>query len=99
MSRAPLMSPGYRTPQRGFTRADILTRLALLGIIALVIPVGLWSLWLAGKLGGVVTGLRWPDSSPADAPGIAVRLLTHGGDPQRAWPAPARPDIPGGAVL
>ncbi len=93
------MSPGYRTPRRGFTRADILTRLALLGILAVITPVAVWSLWLAGQLGGAATTFDWPDSSPGDAPGIAVRLLATGGDPQEAWPASARPDVPGGAVV
>jgi hypothetical protein len=81
------------------TRADILVRLALLGIIAVSLPLLLWSLWLAGGIGGILTHLAWPDVGPGDSVGIAVRLPAHLGDPARAWPAAARADAPPGWML
>jgi type IV secretion system protein VirD4 len=93
MDKAPLSSPGHHLPRRGLTRADILARLSLLGIIAVLTPLGMWSLWLAGQLGGLITHATWPDSSLGDAPGVALRMVAHTGHPAAAWPAAARPDV------
>ncbi|WP_431946603.1 type IV secretory system conjugative DNA transfer family protein [Micromonospora marina] len=94
-----LMSPGHRLPRRGVARADILARLALAGIAALLVLSGTVTLWLAGQAGGLLTHAAWPDSSPADAPGIAVRLITNPGDPARAWPPAARDTLPPAPLL
>ncbi|MFI7075531.1 type IV secretory system conjugative DNA transfer family protein [Micromonospora sediminicola] len=94
-----LMSPGHRLPKRGMPRADILARLALLGIAATLVVLGTCTLWLAGQLGGVLTHAAWPDTSPTDAPGIAVRMILNGGDPAAAWPAAARADLPPTGLL
>ncbi|GII22573.1 type IV secretory system conjugative DNA transfer family protein [Planosporangium mesophilum] len=93
--RPPLSSPAHRLPRRGVTRADIVTRVILLGVVAVVLPAAVWSLWLGGQLAGWLTHLAWPDSSPADAPGIALRLAADPGRPSAAWPAPARAQVPG----
>ncbi|MFI7510856.1 type IV secretory system conjugative DNA transfer family protein [Micromonospora aurantiaca] len=94
-----LMSPGHRLPKRGVARADILARLTLLGIASFAMLLGTFTLWLAGQLGGVLTHLSWPDSAPADAPGIAVRMVFNRGDPAAAWPAAARADLPPTVLL
>jgi type IV secretory pathway TraG/TraD family ATPase VirD4 len=75
------------------TRADILARLSLLGILAVITPLGMWSLWLAGQLGGVIAHGAWPDSGMGDAPGVALRMVSHAGHPAAAWPVEARPDV------
>ncbi|MFE9187858.1 type IV secretory system conjugative DNA transfer family protein [Micromonospora haikouensis] len=94
-----LMSPGHRLPRRGLARADILARLTVVGLAVLAALLGTATLWLAGQVGGVLTHWAWPDTSPIDAPGIAVRLLGHAGDPAAAWPASARPDLPPAPLL
>ncbi|MFY1623785.1 type IV secretory system conjugative DNA transfer family protein [Micromonospora sp. WMMD735] len=94
-----LMSPGHRMPRRGVARADIVARLALLGITGLLVLLGTATLWLAGQVGGLLTHATWPDSTPADAPGIAVRIVAHPGDPAQAWPFAAREALPPTPVL
>ncbi|WP_416903475.1 type IV secretory system conjugative DNA transfer family protein [Micromonospora echinospora] len=89
-----LMSPGHRLPRRGMARADILARLTLIGITGLLMLAGTITLWLAGQVGGLLTHATWPDSSPTDAPGIAVRFIAEPANPTRAWPAAARNDLP-----
>ncbi|MGI5185520.1 type IV secretory system conjugative DNA transfer family protein [Dactylosporangium sp. CA-152071] len=99
MRRPPLSAPGHHLPKQGLVRADIVVRLAMLGIVAVVLPTLTWTLWLAGQVGGVVTHFAWPDTTPGDAPGVAVRIAGHVGDPVRAWPAAARGDLPPAVVL
>ncbi|SCL73655.1 type IV secretory system conjugative DNA transfer family protein [Micromonospora peucetia] len=94
-----LMSPGHRLPRRGVARADILARLTLAGIAVLLVLTGTVTLWLAGQVGGLLTHAAWPDSSPADMPGIAARFVTAPGDPEQAWPGAARQDLPPGPLL
>jgi hypothetical protein len=90
----PLSAPGHHLPRHGWMRADILTRLAVLAILAVVTPLLMWTLWLAGQLGGLLAHHRWPDSSPDDAPGVALRLFGHAAHPADAWPAGARSGAP-----
>ncbi|MEV6524969.1 TraM recognition domain-containing protein [Longispora sp. NPDC051575] len=94
-----LMSPTRSVPRRGVARVDLLVRGVVFAALVIVTPIAVWTLWLAGQIGGLVTGLTWPDSTPGDAPGIAVRLLGHAGHPGAAWPARARADVPGAAVV
>ncbi|WP_238423979.1 type IV secretory system conjugative DNA transfer family protein [Micromonospora parastrephiae] len=94
-----LMSPGSRLPRRGMPRADILARLTLLGLAVFCTLLGTFTLWLAGQVGGVLTHAVWPGTSPADAPGIAGRMILNGGDPAAAWPTAARADLPPTALL
>jgi type IV secretion system protein VirD4 len=93
MAKAPLSSPGHRPPRQGHMRGDITIRVVMLAVITIVTTVGMLSLWLAGQIGGLISAQAWPDSGPADAPGIAFRLARHLGDPATAWPAAARPDV------
>jgi len=93
MARPPLSSPGHHLPRQGFTRADIMVRLAFLAIFAVLTVFAIGSLWLAGQLSGLITGHGWPASSPADAPGIAFGIVGHHRHPAQAWPVPARGDI------
>jgi type IV secretion system protein VirD4 len=85
---------GRSVPQRGIPRPDIWVRLMLLGILLVVVPAAMGSLWLAGQLGGLATRHAWPHSTPGDAPAILSRLVGHPGRPAAAWPASARPDLP-----
>ncbi|MFV2104413.1 type IV secretory system conjugative DNA transfer family protein [Micromonospora sp. LOL_024] len=94
-----IMSVGHRLPRRGIARADITARLTLLGLAGLLMMVGTGTLWLTGQLGGLIIHRRWPDSSPADAPRIALRLITSLGDPAAAWPSAARDALPPTPVL
>ncbi|MFG3715574.1 type IV secretory system conjugative DNA transfer family protein [Micromonospora sp. NPDC047730] len=89
-----LMSPGHRLPRRGLARADVLARLTLAAIVVLLVLAGTVSLWLAGQVGGLLTHATWPDTTPADVPGVTVRFIAEPGDPTRAWPAAARKDLP-----
>ena len=96
---APSSSPGHHLPRRGLTRADILARLSLLGIMTTLTPVAVWSLWWAGQLAGLFTHAAWPDSTPGDAPGIAVHLARRLADPAHPWPASARAQVGPGWLL
>jgi hypothetical protein len=94
------MDPGHRIPRRGVARLDVTVRLVLIAVAVGVTVLGGWTLWLAGQVGAVVTARTWPASTPADAPGIAVRVATtHRGDPGAAWPAPARSQLPAAATI
>ncbi|GIH18961.1 type IV secretory system conjugative DNA transfer family protein [Rugosimonospora africana] len=94
MRTPPLSSPAHHLPRRGLMRADLLTRLGILAVIAVVLPTAAWSLWLAGQLGGLLTH-GWPHCSAGQAPGVALRLMAHPGHPAAAWPAAARTRVPG----
>lgn len=93
MAKPPLSSPGHRPPQQGHMRGDITIRVVMLVVTALVTTVGMLSLWLAGQIGGLIRHQAWPDSGPADAPGIAFRLVGNLGHPATAWPVAARADV------
>src|SRR5690348_3935497 len=93
MSRAPLSSPGHHVPRRGVMRADIAARLMLLSVMAALTPLAIWTLWWAGQLSGLFAHAAWPDTSPADAPSIALHLIVHGSHPALAWPAAARDEL------
>lgn len=99
MRRPPLSAPGHGMPRQGLPRADIVVRLGMLAFLAVVTGTTMWTLWLAGQLGGVLTHATWPDSTPADAPAIALRVAGHLRHPADAWPADARPDQPPPWVL
>ncbi|WP_436528246.1 type IV secretory system conjugative DNA transfer family protein [Actinoplanes sp. HUAS TT8] len=74
-------------------RADIQVRIVLLLVMVIVTTSGILSVWLAGQFGGALAHLAWPDSGLPDAPGIALRVAAHFGDPAQAWPAPARREV------
>jgi type IV secretion system protein VirD4 len=93
MARPPISSPGHRPPRQGHTRADILVRLALFGLLAALIVDATLSLWLAGQLSALVTHLVWPPVRLRSAPGVLVRLLANPRHPAQAWPAGVRPQL------
>src|SRR5258708_4047214 len=99
MRRPPLSSPGHHLPRQGTARADIVARLVLLAGIVAATALTMWTLWLAGQLGALVTHLAWPPTTPLDAPRTAVTLMGHLGHPGGAWPAAARPDLAPGWLL
>ena len=94
-----LMSPGYRLPQSGMQRADIIARLLLLGLILATGLLLTVSLWLAGQIGGLLSHAAWPQSTPGDALRVTVGVIAHPGDPGSAWPAQARADLPPAGLL
>jgi hypothetical protein len=94
-----LMSPGYHLPRSGRQRADIIARLLLLAVTAGTALIMMSSLWLAGQLGGLLSNAAWPQSGPGDAPRVTFGVIVHPGDPQSAWPAPARDDLPPAGLL
>ncbi|GAA4256444.1 hypothetical protein GCM10022255_069300 [Dactylosporangium darangshiense] len=94
MRRPPLSAPGHGMPRQGLPRADLIVRVAMIAFLAVVTATLMWTLWLAGQLGGLLTHATWPDSTPGDALGIALRLAGHLHHPSDAWPAEARIDQP-----
>ncbi|MEW2353727.1 TraM recognition domain-containing protein [Spirillospora sp. NPDC029432] len=64
----------------------------LMTIVNVVVAIAAFCclvIWLAGQLSGVLSGAGWPDSSPLDSFGIALRLVRDPGDFAAAWPAGA----------
>src|SRR3954452_16737047 len=99
MRRPPLSAPGHGMPRQGLPRADIVVRLGMLAFLVVVTGTTMWTLWLAGQLGGVLTHGAWPGSTPAAAPAIALRLAGHRTPPADAWPLRSRSDQPPPWVL
>jgi type IV secretory pathway TraG/TraD family ATPase VirD4 len=99
MKRPPLTSIAHRLPRRGLPRADLLGRLALLTIAAVLTPTAMGTLWLAGQTGAWLSTRTWPHTNPTTAPGIALRLLAHPTRPALAWPTPASRHLIPGPIL
>src|SRR5262245_53440814 len=99
MGRSPLSAPGQHLPQQGWTRADIWGRVGLFGLLFVVAPTAVWTLWLAGQVGGLLTHGAWPYSDPSDAFGVAVHLPVHLADPAGAWPPWAADRVAPAALL
>ncbi|MEV6527678.1 hypothetical protein AB0M43_37725 [Longispora sp. NPDC051575] len=93
MTGSLMSSTRTPTPRRGLGRMDLIVRAVVLGALIVLVPSLIWTLWLAGQVGGLLTHLAWPAGEPADAPLIAARFLAHPGDPGRAWPEAARGDV------
>jgi type IV secretory pathway TraG/TraD family ATPase VirD4 len=70
--------------------------IVLLGAIAVVAVTGAGT-WLTGQVAGLLFDQRWPSVSFPAAVEAAMALPRHLGDPREAWPAGARPDLPGAA--
>jgi hypothetical protein len=60
--------------------------------VAAVVTTGSW---LTGQLAALLFHGAWPPVSIGQALGAAWLLPGHLGDPRQAWPASARPDLPG----
>ena len=71
--------------------------LAILAALALAIPAAI--VLLAGALAGLLGRGRPVVVSPPAALGVAARLPNHLADPAQAWPAAARPVLPGALAL
>jgi type IV secretion system protein VirD4 len=54
-------------------------------------------LWLWGGLAGALFGAGWPRVGAEQLIGVVSRLPTRLSDPAQAWPAQARPQLPGPA--
>lgn len=66
----------------------------LLGAIASVAALAT-ALWLWGGLAGALFGSGWPHMGLGQLLGTAIRLPSRLSNPAAAWPAPARPRLPG----
>lgn len=99
MPTPPLTTPGHDLPRHGLHRPDLIARLITLAVAAVATPIAIWSLWLAGQLGALLTDHTWPATPPGAAPGIALRLLAHTDQPADAWPTPAGDHIPTAGLL
>lgn len=53
--------------------------------------------WVWGGIAGVLFGEGWPPVGSGQLPSILARLPARLSDPSRAWPGPARADLPGPA--
>jgi type IV secretion system protein VirD4 len=53
------------------------------------------ALWLWGGIAGALFGSRWPGVGIGQLLGVLIRLPSRLSDPASAWPAAARPDLPG----
>ena len=87
------MSPRSRSA----AEAGLAERAAIaVGAIALAFAVLVW-LW--GGVAGVIFGYGWPHLPLSRLPLVILRLPARLSDPERAWPAMARPLLPGPAEL
>ena len=66
--------------------------LAAVLVLVVLITVGVWS---TGQTAALLTGHGWPAVPVTAGLGIAGRLPHHLSDPAAAWPATARPLLPG----
>jgi len=89
-----------RSRRRGRARPgpdDTVERLAALALGAWL-GVGLW-LWAAGQVAGLLAGGGWPAVAPVRAGGLALAVLSRPSRPGSAWPAAARPLLPGTVAI
>jgi type IV secretory pathway TraG/TraD family ATPase VirD4 len=70
----------------------------VLGVVGVVVVAGAGT-WLTGQLAGLLFAGKWPPVSFPAAVQAAWRLPGHLADPRQAWPAIARPDLPGAAAI
>ena len=75
-------------------RPSAVSDAAVLAVIGLGAAV-LGAVWLWGGIAGALFGGGWPPISPAQLAWVIVRLPGHLADPAAAWPAGARPRLPG----
>jgi type IV secretion system protein VirD4 len=67
----------------------------LIAALITVIAVAGGGIWLTGQLAGLLFHASWPHVTFAQALAAAVGVPRHWRDPRQAWPASARPDLPG----
>ncbi|HEX4012089.1 MAG TPA: type IV secretory system conjugative DNA transfer family protein [Solirubrobacteraceae bacterium] len=75
-------------------RSSAISDAAMLAVIALGAAV-LAAVWLWGGIAGALFGGGWPPVAPAQLAWVIIRLPGHLSDPAAAWPAGARPRLPG----
>jgi type IV secretion system protein VirD4 len=63
-----------------------------------LIALAVW-VWAAGQVAGRMDSGRWPPVPLKSTGSVLARLPHHWSDPRVAWPAPARPDLPGPGLL
>ncbi len=69
---------------------------AVVAIIAFAFVI-CGSVWLWGGLAGALFGHGWPQPGGAQLLDVLIRLPARITDPARAWPSPARAELPGPA--
>jgi type IV secretion system protein VirD4 len=67
---------------------------AMIAAIGCLVAIGA-GLWLWGGIAGALFGAGWPSVSGSQLPGVLIRLPARLSDPAGAWPAAARPELPG----
>src|SRR5579875_3595865 len=90
-ARPPAAPPMRERP------APVSDAAVLIGIALALAVCGL--VWLWGGLAGALFGRGWTSSALPELLEVLVRLPTHLGHPAAAWPAAARPRLPGTLAL
>jgi type IV secretion system protein VirD4 len=78
------------SPDRGHPISDVAMLVAIGGMVAVA-----GTLWLWGGVAGALFGSGWPVVDAGQLLGVLIRLPSRLSDPAAAWPAPARPRLPG----
>jgi type IV secretion system protein VirD4 len=77
-------------------RSEGLSDAAMIAVIALAMAL-VGAVWMWGGVAGALFGRGWPAIGFSQLLGVLVRLPAHLTDPAKAWPAVARPRLPGPA--
>jgi type IV secretion system protein VirD4 len=75
-------------------RAHGLSDAAMVAVIGCCVALG-GLVWLWGAAAGLLFGAGWPATRPGQLPDVLLHLPTRLSDPASAWPAAARPQLPG----
>jgi type IV secretion system protein VirD4 len=67
---------------------------AVIAAVGCAVAIGA-CLWLWGGIAGALFGHGWPRVAGAQLPTVLIRLPARLSDPAAAWPAAARPRLPG----
>lgn len=86
-------SYGPRFPGEDAVEPHPLEAVALWVLGGLIVLAGL--LWTTGQLSARIFGGAWPDASVSEMGSVLLALPRHASDPAEAWPAAARPLVPG----
>ena len=89
------MSSGQPPPRHPAAGPELqpLEALALIAIAAVISVTAV--LWATGEVSGRIFGGQWPHTGAPDMGTVVTRFPSNLGNPAQAWPAPARPLIPG----
>jgi type IV secretion system protein VirD4 len=86
-------SYGPRFPGEDAGEQHPLEAVALWVLGALIVLAGL--LWATGQLSARIFAGAWPDASLSEMGSVLLAFPRHASDPAAAWPATARPLVPG----